>query len=195
MIKKLFLFTACAGLVACSQGARDKTAYDVSIPLKEVMGHVVDPAAWAFWNRSGDIVDMSGTHSRVPVDPKTIPDVPGNADDEQRLALEKEWTDAESGTIQLIEVSNILRLPGYVRKVDKDDNGDWTKFAQQLNQYAHDAQEATEAKDGQKMFDTGGQIFQICTNCHEKYLLPFVDPKTGEIPTGLTPQGEPIQKK
>ena len=52
-----------------------------------------------------------------------------------------------------------------------------------------------EAKDAKKMFDTGGQIFQVCTDCHAKYLLPFIDPKTGEIPDGVTPGGEPTQER
>ncbi len=196
MNRKLILLAACLSLAACApKKTADAAAYDVSIPLKEVMAHVVDPGAWGFWNYTGDVVDAKGTHSRVPIDPKTIPDVPGMADDERRVALDKQWTDAESGTVQLIEVSNVLQLPGYVRKLDKNDDGDWVKFAQKLNGYAHDAQDAVEARDGQKMFDTGGQIFQVCTDCHAKYLLPFIDPKTGEIPDGVTPGGEPTQAR
>lgn len=189
MLRKVALAGALLALAACSPAKKTAEAdFDVSVPLKEVMGHVMDPAAWAFWDRSGEYVEASGTRSRVPVDPKTLTD---------RAAIEAaeaEWTIAENGTQQLIQVSNILKLPGYVRVVEKNDNGDWLKFAERLNVAAHAAQDAVEAKDGQKMFDTGGQIYEVCTACHSKYLLPFVDPKTGEIPEGVTPQGEPVKK-
>ena len=195
MIKRIFLLSACAGLVACSQGKKADDRYDVSMPLKQVMGHVIDPAAWALWDNSGEVLDATGVHSRVPVAPETIPDVPGQADDVRRIALEEQWARTENGTTQLILATNLLRLPGYVRIVERDDNGDWLKFTQQLNEFAHAAQEAVEAKDGQAMFDTGGKIYEVCTTCHEKYLLPFLDPTTGEAPKGLTPAGEPIRNK
>lgn len=179
----------CMGLFACSQPKQEtKAAYDVSVPFKEVMGDVVDPAVWAFWNRSGWIDDAKGTHERTPIDPKSL------TDEKAIEAAENEWIAAENGVTQLIEATNILQLPGYVRVVEKDDNGDWLKFAQRLNKSAHDADDAVKAKNGQKMFETGGEIYQVCTDCHAKYLLPFIDPKTGHIPDGLTANGEPIQK-
>jgi hypothetical protein len=189
MIKKSLLLALCLGLSACSHPKPAvKAAYDSSVPLKEVMGDVVDPAVWALWNRSGWIDDATGTHERTPVNPKTL------TDEKAVEAAENEWITAENGVTQLIEVSNVLQLPGYVRVVEKDDNDDWYKFAQRLNKAAHAADDAVKAKDSQRMFDTGGVIYQVCTDCHAKYLLPFIDPKTGHIPDGLTPNGEPIQK-
>jgi hypothetical protein len=189
VIKKFLLPIMCLELVACSQPKpAPKAIYDSSVPLREVMGDVVDPAVWALWNRSGWIDDATGSHDRTPVDPKTL------KDEKAVEAAENEWIAAENGVTQLIEVTNVLQLPDYVRVVEKDDNGDWLKFAQKLNKFAHAADDAVKAKDGQKMFDTGGEIYEVCTSCHAKYLLPFIDPKTGHIPDGLTAKGEPIQK-
>jgi hypothetical protein len=165
------------------------------MPLKEVMGHAVDYAAWTYWDRTGWIDSASGTVSRAPKNPASIPDDPTTlADDVERETAEKAWIDTESGAIQLIEISNVLRLPGYVRVEEKDDNGDWLKFAERLGDAAHEAQEAAEAKDVDRMFVAGGKVFDVCTDCHAKYLLPHIDPKTGEIPTGVGPQGEPTKK-
>jgi hypothetical protein len=189
MNAKILVPALCLGLLACTQPkAGPKAVYDTSIPFKEVMGDVVDPAVWALWNRSGWIDDATGSHERRPVDPKTL------TDEKAIESAQNEWIAAENGVTQLIEVSNVIQLPGYVRVVEMDDNGDWLKFAQRLNKAAHDANDAVIAKDGQKMFDTGGVIYQVCTDCHAKYLLPFIDPKTGHIPDGLTAKGEPIQK-
>ena len=188
--KTIITLVACLGLVGCSQPKTpDKAVYDASVPLREVMGDVVDPAVWAFWNRSGSVVDAKGSHDKTPINPATL------TDEKAREAAENEWIAAENGVTQLIQATNILQLPGYVRVTATNDNGDWLKFAQRLNKAAHDADGAVKAKDGQKMFDTGGVIYQVCTDCHAKYLMPFIDPKTGQIPDGLTANGEPIQKK
>jgi hypothetical protein len=188
--RSIITLVCCLGLVGCSHPkAPDKAAYDFSVPLKEVMGDVVDPAVWAFWNRSGTILDAKGSHDRTPPNPAGI------ADEKAREAAANEWIEAENGITQLIEVTNNLQLPGYVRVTETNDNGDWLKFAQRLNKAAHEADDAVKAKDGQKMFDTGGVIYQVCTDCHAKYLLPFIDPKTGHIPDGLTANGEPVKKK
>ena len=78
---------------------------------------------------------------------------------------------------QVAEAGNLLMLPGRAR-----DNGDWMKFAAALHKAGVDAQQATEDRDDKRMFETGGEIYEVCTQCHQKYLLPF-----------LGPDGEPIK--
>jgi hypothetical protein len=38
------------------------------------------------------------------------------------------------------------------------------------------AKAAAEAHDGKRMYTTGAQVYQVCTDCHAKYLIPFVPP-------------------
>lgn len=183
-------------LAACGQQqAADDGTYDVSMPLSELMGHVVDPGAWAYWDRSGEYMDANGDWiSRVPADPDSIPDDPDTIDDDvERLRLENEWHAAISGAAQVAEGGNLLLLPGRVRTVDNDNIGEnWTALAQRLTETAHRAMEAAEDKDGEAMFDIGGELYTVCTACHDKYLVPFLDPETGELPKGLDAEGNPI---
>lgn len=154
----LAVVSACV-LASCSQGKKEEAAgptYNVDVPVKEIMGHVVDPAAQTFWRYSGDEITAEGTTSRLP---KT----------------EEQWEEAMNGAVGIIEAGNLLKLPGRAR-----DNGDWMKFADQLTKQGIAARAAVEAKDGQRMFDTGGTVYEVCLACHEKYLLPFLDQKTGE---------------
>ena len=188
MIRELLLASACVTLAAC-QPAPPPSEFDFGIPLKEVMRDVMDPAAFGYWDRQGDVVEAGGTRSLVPPDPATL------TDEAAKEAAQQEWTKARAGVVQLIQVTNLLKLPGYVRTVEKNDNGDWFKYADRINVLAYEALEAIDAKDGDKMFANGGEIFEVCGQCHTKYLLPFLDPITGELPPGISVSGQPMKKR
>jgi hypothetical protein len=161
-MKRLSLLAAVAAvaLAACTPAKKPEAAggakFDTSLSVKEVMGHNVDVGAQKFWCASGDVVTDKGTMSRAPT-------------------TEAGWEDAVSGATILVESGNLLQLPDRAR-----DNGDWMKFAQQLTKIAMEGRVAAENHDVDTVFSTGGRIYEVCTACHEKYLLPFIDTKTGE---------------
>jgi len=143
---------AVGSLGACSKPRPPEPKYNVSLPVNEVMAHVVDPAAWAIWHSSGTVETLHGTESLVPT-------------------TDEGWLAAESGGAAIAEAGNDLMLPGRAR-----DNHDWMKFARRLTEAGLAAKAAAEAKDGAKMYTTGAVVYQVCTDCHAKYLLPFVPP-------------------
>lgn len=172
--------SACLFLVAgCS--ADKGPPYRTGLELKEVMGHVIDFGAQTFWHSAGFIDTAEGTRSLTPT-------------------TEEGWITAASGAATVAEGANILMLPDRQR-----DQGDWLKFAGQLADVSLEGMAAATAgetawlaiqeakKTGAstaaeeknlveaetKMFDTGGRMYEVCTACHEKYLLPFVD-ESGE---------------
>ena len=154
-----------SGLIACSKPAAppartEAPPYNLSLDMKELMGHVIDPAAWVFWRASGEITSEKGEKSLTPT-------------------TEEGWTAAESGAAQVAEAGNLLMLPGRAR-----DNGDWMKFARALAQQGLDAKAAAEAHDPKKMFETGAAIYQTCTGCHAKYVMPYL-PKDNTKPAPL----------
>jgi len=157
MKKLAILALAAIALTSCTK-AQDKTPYNTSFAVKEIMGHVIDPAAQTYWHASGYHITAEGSTNLRPT-------------------TEEGWLAAESGAVQVAEAGNLLMLPGRRR-----DDGEWIKFAQALNKAGLDALEATEARDDDRMFDTGGKIYEVCTGCHQKYLLPF-----------LGPDGEPVK--
>lgn len=162
---KTFAVLALAAIALTACNKTDKTGYNTSLQVKEIMGHVIDPASSDYWHASGFHIEVDKTTNLRPT-------------------TEEGWLKAESGAIQVAEAGNLLMLPGRAR-----DNGDWMKFAKALNKAGMDALEATEARDDQRMFDTGGEIYQVCESCHQKYLLPFLGPdgeplKGGPLDTG-----------
>ncbi|MFI4934256.1 MAG: hypothetical protein ACHP7N_06530 [Caulobacterales bacterium] len=155
------------GLFACAPKPKEP-AYNTSLPVSELMAHVVDPAAWAVWHSSGTVDTLQGQQSLAPT-------------------TDDGWLAAESGGAAIAEAGNLLMLPGRAR-----DDGDWMKYAAQLSQAGLDAKAAAEAKDPQKEYATGAAIYQVCTACHAKYYLPFV-PKDTSWPEH--PQLPPISAK
>lgn len=129
------------------------------------MGDIIDPAAKIFWQSSGYIDSAEGTQNLRPT-------------------TEEAWLAADNAMTTVAEAGNLLMLPGRAR-----DNAEWMRLAQDLTKAALEARAATLARDDKRMFDTGGNLYQVCTACHEKYLLPFLGPDG--VPSKLGPDGKP----
>lgn len=140
---------AVVALASCSKPA-PKTDFDLALPMEEVMGHVVDHAAFTFWRSSGEIVTLKGTESLLP---KT----------------EEGWLAAESGAATVHEAGNLLLIPN--RIADQRDK-DWVKYVKSMQAAAMKARAAAEKHDGEAMFTTGAELYQTCVDCHEKYVIP-----------------------
>ncbi len=115
--------------------------------FKDLMAHVVDYSAWGVWNAQGWIIDSAGIHELFPTD-------------------EAGWMGAESAAFTLAESANALLLPGR----PYSDERDWVDFSHMLYDAAKKAQATALARDKQAFFDAGGEIYQACTSCHNKYI-------------------------
>jgi hypothetical protein len=164
------LIAACsvAALAACTSEqapAPSPPPYNVDFPMTEVMGHVIDPAAQVLWRSAGEITTEQGVQSLTPT-------------------TEEGWAAADNAMTTVAEAGNLLMLPGRAR-----DNGDWMKLSKRLTDAALEAKAAVLDEDSKAMFDTGGKLYEVCTACHEQYLLPFLGPDG--LPTKLGPDGKP----
>lgn len=166
-LKRLVAFTACAALLAACSPQKPAppppstpVKYDVSIPVNEVMGDIVDPAAFAYWHGSGTEVTAAGEKNLAPSD-------------------EEGWVNLENAAGVLMEVGNMLQLPGRAR----EPIGDWNKFSQQLTERAAAARLVATKHDAKGVFDEGGRVYEVCTACHKEFVI---DPmlKAGGRPVG-----------
>lgn len=150
-----------AAILLLSSCERAKPSpYDTSLPVMEVMDHLIDPGAWAFWRASGEVTDEAGAKSLTPT-------------------TEEGWVAAENGAVQVAEGGNLLLLPGRVR------DAEWIRLAQKLTHDGLEAKAAAEAKDSARMFAAGAEMFKTCTACHQKYvaaLQPGAEPKGAPLP-------------
>lgn len=142
-------------MAACSP-REPEVEFHTKLTTLELMAHVIDPAAWGLWGRAGTVTDASGETDLAP-------------------DTDEEWAAGENEAAIIAEAGNLLLLPGRIRTVEEDDNGDWSKFARQLSQRGLEVMAATEARDTEEMFAAGGRLYEACVACHEKYYVPFLE--------------------
>jgi hypothetical protein len=123
-------------------------SFDTRTGVKELMGWMIDPSAGAIWGATGSEVTAEGTRDFAPT-------------------TDEEWNRLRTHAVTIAESGNLLILPGRAR-----DQGDWIALSQAMTKTAHAVLEAIEAKDTQGLFDTGGELYQTCTDCHALYLIP-----------------------
>jgi len=117
------------------------------LSTKDVMRHIVNPAAEAFWARSGIVDDAKGANDRSPAD-------------------DANWAISLDSAAQLVEAGNLLQMEGRAR----DPNGPWMKYAVQLTKAGIAGMTAAQAKDHEKTFDAGSAIYDACYACHGRYI-------------------------
>lgn len=159
------LLTACspskpAGTSARAAGTA-QAKYNTSLPMNELMAHVVDPASFAYWRGSGTEITKTGAKDLSPT-------------------TEEGWTLLENGAAILIEAGNMLQLPGRAQAPEAD----WNRYAQELTARAIVAKAAAEKHDKQAVFDAGGRLYETCTSCHKQYVI---DPGIKANPPSTTP--------
>jgi cytochrome c553 len=145
-----------ASLAGCSKPA----PYNTTSTVKDIMAGITDPQAQVFWHSSGANDTANGTETLTPT-------------------TKEGWDAAEHAMTAVAESGNLLML-----RPRADDNGDWVKFAKAMTDQALLARAAVRAKNGDKMFETGASLYETCTACHAKYLLPFLDSNGKMKPVG-----------
>jgi cytochrome c556 len=109
------------------------------------MEWVIDPSADVVWDSVKYITTSSGTEE---ISPKTDAD----------------WEFIRNSAATLIQAGNILMLDHLAK-----DNQQWHEFAKRLSTNAEVALKAAQNKDKDALFDAGGNIYNACKACHDKY--------------------------
>lgn len=149
---RVFRWLAAAGLVAlagCSQAAKaPEAAYNTDLPMNELMGHVVDPASFAYWRGAGTEVTEAGERDLSPTTPEG-------------------WKVVEDGAATLIEAGNAMLIPGRPR----EPVADWNRYTQAMIKQAIVAKAAAERQDKEAVFEEGAKLYQTCVACHAQFVI------------------------
>lgn len=146
---------AVVALTAC--GSKEPTPVATAAPsgpeylvvadVKQTMNWILDPSSDVIWGAVGTIITQEGQKELVP-------------------ETDEQWTAIRDAAAMVAESGNLLLMPGRAR-----DQGDWAKHAHDLTKAAQAAIAAAEAKDKDSLFTAGGDIYLVCTACHEQYAL------------------------
>lgn len=139
---------ACVLLVAACAPKAKEQAYNTDLDMVELMAHVIDPAAFMFWRGAGTELTEQGERDLSPTTPEG-------------------WKVVEDGAAMVAEGGNMLLLPGRARAPEAE----WNRLAKLLSQRALEGMAAAEKQDKQAVFDTGGRLYEVCVECHQKYII------------------------
>ena len=139
---------ATAAPTAAATGSVTAADFHTELPMKELMGHVIDNAADGIWLAQGWLINAEGTHELFPT-------------------TDAGWNFASNSAVTLAEASNLLLLPG--RPVDDDRR--WVDAAHALHDAAMQAHEMAEKRDKEAFFTAGSSIYEACVQCHSHYII------------------------
>ena len=133
--------------ISCSPAppAQAMPPFQTTANMKDLMLNVIDPAADTLWESVGTIITSEGTFEKAP-------------------ATDDEWAGVRAGAIQLAEAGNLLMLP-----TRSGGSAEWIAQAQAMIEASNRAIKSIEAKDKDALFTIGGDIYDVCTNCHKQF--------------------------
>jgi hypothetical protein len=129
------------------QAAVGGPEYHQVADVKQLMNWVLDPNSDVIWGAVGTVIDEHGEKEHAP-------------------ETDEQWIAIRDAAAVIAESGNLLLMPGRAR-----DQGDWAKHSHELTKAAQAALAAAEAKDTASLFTAGGDIYLVCSACHEQYAL------------------------
>ena len=147
--------------------------YRPTATVKDIMDSIVDPSADALWDSVSTTINAAGTEQRAP-------------------HTDEEWANLRRRTVQLIEATNLLLIPGrhvarpgekaedpkiqlapeQIEALINQDRQTWTSRAYGLQDAAVQAQKAIEARNAEALLEAGDVLDKACENCHLTYWYP-----------------------
>ena len=115
------------------------------------MQSVIDPSADEIWDSVRTIITKDGT-------------------EEFRPRTNQEWDAVRNHAVALAESGNLLMMVPRAK-----DGGEWMTLAQRMIDTGQEAIRAAEAKNADRLFTVGGDIYDACSACHQKYMDAIVN--------------------
>jgi hypothetical protein len=143
---------ALAGLVfVAGCGGPEPPPYKPLADNKLLMQAVVDPNADIIWDAVKTIDTKAGT-------------------EEIRPRNEEQWAAVRNAAVAVAESGNLLMMVPRAR-----DGGEWMTLSRRMIDAGEEAIKAADAKNADRLFTVGGDIYDTCSACHEKYMEAIVN--------------------
>ncbi|MGE0621043.1 MAG: hypothetical protein AB7I04_24525 [Pseudomonadales bacterium] len=134
-------------LGACAQESTPAADLKAVLNADQMMDWVLDPNADVIWGAAGTITTAEGVEDLAPT-------------------TQEGWDAVRNAAAMLAETGNLLKMPGHSR------GEDWNEIADGLTATALLLIDAAEQKDDEQVFDYGGQLYNVCVACHQRYMMP-----------------------
>ena len=145
------LLTVASTLAVSACGGPAPPPFRAVADTKLLMQSVVDPSADLVWDAVKIIMTQEGDQD---IRPKT----------------DAEWAAVRNAAVAVAESGNLLMMVPRAKN-----GGEWMQLAQDMINTGEAAIKAAEAKNAEKLFTVGGDLYDSCSNCHRKYLDAIVN--------------------
>ena len=145
------IVTALLGAAVSACGGPAPVPFKPIVDNKLLMQSVVDPNADFVWDAVKIIMTKDGEQDIRP-------------------RSDAEWTAVRNAAITVMESGNLLMMAPRAK-----DAGDWMRLSQELIDTSQSAIRAAESKDADRLFTVGGDIYDACSHCHQKYMEAIVN--------------------
>ncbi len=135
---------------ACNSGPQAPPFKPV-VDTKLLMQSVIDPNADLVWDAVKTIDTAKGT-------------------EEIRPRTDEQWAAVRNAAVTVAESGNLLMMVPRAK-----DGGEWMTLAQRMIDTGQEAIKAAEAKNAERLFTVGGDIYDSCSACHQKYMDAIVN--------------------
>jgi hypothetical protein len=140
-----------AGIVFCLLAAGcarqpDAPPFKPAASIPQLMEGPIAHAASVYWGSVSTVVDKDGVQEHFP-------------------RTDEEWETVWAAGLAISEAGNSLMLPGRGK-----DYGDWMRISGDLVDAGLAGAAAAESKNPEKVLEAGERIYNVCNECHQKYL-------------------------
>ena len=147
ILRATVALVAVLALASCTEEVERELPVQAVGDLHDTMTWVIDPAADVIWGSAGAIITVEGERDLVPT-------------------TEEGWARVRHSAAVVAESGNLLLMPHLAPETD---SAAWNEFAGGMTRIAKDAIAAVDAKDGEALFEIGGNLYNVCVACHQVY--------------------------
>lgn len=147
-LKARYGILVCLLLAACGPQPEQSAIQPAATgSAYQMMTEYLEPAADKIWDSAGAIITIEGEEDLQPT-------------------TDEGWAAVVHAATVVAEGGNLLMLKGYAA-----DQGDWIEYAQGLTKAGLKARQAALNQDDEALFNAGGEIYNVCRACHNKYIV------------------------
>jgi hypothetical protein len=124
----------------------DLPPFKPTASVLQLMEGPIAHAAEVYWGSVSTVVDKDGIHENFPQN-------------------DEEWEAVWAAGVTIGESGNSLMLSGRAK-----DNEEWMRLSAAMVDVGMEAAAAGESKDPEKVLEVGERVYNVCTECHMKYI-------------------------
>ena len=115
--------------------------------VQETMYFLLEPAADEIWDNAGWIITEEETIDLLPT-------------------TDEGWFRVIHSAVVIMETGNLLLTPN-----KRQDDQDWVELSKGLITVGEQIKQSALDRDGKRLFDLGGHLYNVCVACHQNYWL------------------------